>query len=49
MDRNYFKLNRIPFAVKLYVGFALFVFLLMGLIQLHSYIKCKCQYKNVQF
>ena len=39
MDRNYFKLNRIPFAVKLYVGFALFVFLLMGLIQLHSYIK----------
>ena len=39
MDRNYFKLNRIPFAVKLYVGFSLFVFLLMGLIQLHSYIK----------
>ena len=39
MDRNYFKLNRIPFAVKLYVGFALFVFLLMGLIQFHSYIK----------
>ena len=39
MDRNYFKLNRIPFAVKLYVGFALFVFLLMGLIHLHSYIK----------
>lgn len=39
MDRNYFKLNRIPFAVKLYVGLALFVFLLMGLIQLHSYIK----------
>ena len=39
IDRNYFKLNRIPFAVKLYVGFALFVFLLMALIHLHSYIK----------
>ena len=48
MDRNYFKLNRIPFAVKLYVGFALFVFLLMGLIQLHSYIKRPEQMQSLQ-
>ena len=38
MDRNYFKLNRIPFAVKLYVGFVLFVSILMGLIYFHAYI-----------
>ncbi|MDU2208539.1 MAG: hypothetical protein E7E42_02560 [Veillonella sp.] len=48
MDRNYFKLNRIPFAVKLYVGFALFVFLLMGLIQLHSYINRPEQMQSLQ-
>lgn len=48
MDRNYFKLNRIPFAVKLYVGLALFVFLLMGLIQLHSYIKRPEQMQSFQ-
>ena len=48
MDRNYFKLNRIPFAVKLYVGLALFVFLLMGLIQLHSYIKRPEQMQSLQ-
>ena len=48
MDRNYFKLNRIHFAVKLYVGLALFVFLLMGLIQLHSYIKRPEQMQSLQ-
>ena len=39
MTRSYFKLNRIPFAVKLYIGFALLVFLLMGITYLHAYIK----------
>ena len=48
MDRNYFKLNRIPFAVKLYVGFALFVFLLMGLVSLHAYIKRPEQMQSLQ-
>ena len=39
MTRSYFKLNRVPFAVKLYIGFALLVFLLMGITYLHAYIK----------
>lgn len=39
MTRSYFKLNRIPFVVKLYIGFVLLVFLLMGITYLHAYIK----------
>ena len=48
MDRNYFKLNRIPFAVKLYVGFVLFVSILMGLIYFHSYINRPEQMQSLQ-
>ena len=48
MDRNYFKLNRIPFAVKLYVGFVLFVSILMGLIYFHAYINRPEQMKSLQ-
>lgn len=32
-------LNRAPFTVKFYIGFALFWFLLIGAISLHAYIK----------
>ena len=39
MTRSYFKLNRIPFVVKFYIGFVLFGFLLIGLVSLHAYIK----------
>ena len=39
MTRSYFKLNRIPFVVKLYIGFVLLVFLLMGITYLRAYIK----------
>ena len=48
MDRNYFKLNRIPFAVKLYVGFVLFVSILMGLIYFHAYINWPEQMQSLQ-
>lgn len=48
MDRNYFKLNRIPFAVKLYVGFVLFVSILMGLIYFHAYINRPEQMQSLQ-
>ena len=48
MDRNYFKLNRIPFVVKLYIGFALLVFLLMGITYLHAYIKRPEQMQSLQ-
>lgn len=47
MTRSYLKLNRIPFAVKLYIGFALFGFLLMGLISLNAYIKRPKQMQSV--
>ena len=39
MNKSYFKLSSLPFAVKFYVGFALFGFLLIGLVSLHAYIK----------
>lgn len=32
-------LDRIPFVVKFYIGFALFWFLLMGAMSLNAYIK----------
>ena len=48
MTRSYLKLNRIPFAVKLYIGFALFGFLLMGLISLNAYIKRPKQMQSLQ-
>ena len=48
MTRSYFKLNRIPFAVKLYIGFALLVFLLMGITYLHAYIKRPEQMHSLQ-
>ena len=48
MTRSYLKLNRIPFAVKLYIGFALFGFLLMGLISLNTYIKRPKQMQSLQ-
>ena len=48
MTRSYFKLNRIPFAVKLYIGFALLVFLLMGITYLHAYIKRPEQMQSLQ-
>lgn len=48
MTRSYLKLNRIPFAVKLYIGFALFGFLLMGLISLNAYIKRPEQIQSLQ-
>lgn len=48
MTRSYLKLNRIPFAVKLYIGFALFGFLLMGLISLNAYVKRPKQMQSLQ-
>ena len=48
MNRNNFKLNSIPFVVKVYMGFALFVFLLMGLTFLHAYINRPEQMKSLQ-
>ena len=48
MTRSYFKLNRIPFVVKLYIGFVLLVFLLMGITYLHAYIKRPEQMQSLQ-
>ena len=48
MNRNKFKLNSIPFVVKVYMGFALFVFLLMGLTFLHAYINRPEQIQSLQ-
>ena len=48
MNKSYFKLSSLPFAVKFYVGFALFVFLLMGLTFLHAYINRPEQMKSLQ-
>lgn len=45
---NNFKLNSIPFVVKVYMGFALFVFLLMVLTFLHAYIKRPEQMQSLQ-
>ena len=48
MTRSYFKLNRVPFAVKVYIGFVLLVFLLMGITYLHAYIKRPEQMQSLQ-
>ena len=48
MNRNKFKMNSIPLVVKVYMGFALFVVLLMGLTFLHAYINRPEQMKSLQ-
>ncbi|BBU36872.1 hypothetical protein VEIS1202513_13930 [Veillonella sp. S12025-13] len=48
MNKSYFKLSSLPFAVKFYVGFALFGFLLIGLVSLHAYIKRSEQMQSLQ-
>lgn len=48
MNKSYFKLSSLPFAVKFYVGFALFGFLLIGLVSLHAYIKRPEQMQSLQ-
>lgn len=48
MNKSYFKLSSLPFAVKFYVGFALFGFLLIGLVSLHAYIKRLEQMQSLQ-
>ena len=48
MNKSYFKLSSLPFAVKFYVGFALFGFLLIGLVSLHGYIKRPEQMQSLQ-
>ena len=48
VTRSYFKLNRVPFAVKVYIGFVLLVFLLMGITYLHAYIKRPEQMQSLQ-
>ena len=48
MNKSYFKLSSLPFAVKFYVGFALFGFLLIGLISLNAYIKRPEQMQSLQ-
>ena len=48
MTRSYFKLNSIPFVVKLYIGFVLLVFLLMGITYLHAYITRPEQIQSLQ-
>ena len=41
-------LDRIPFVIKFYIGFALFWFLLMGAMSLNAYIKRPEQMKSLQ-
>lgn len=48
MNKSCFKLSSLPFIVKFYVGFALFGFLLMGLISLNAYIKRPEQMQSLQ-
>lgn len=48
MNKSYFKLSSLPFAVKFYIGFALFGFLLIGLVSLHAYIKRPEQMQSLQ-
>ena len=48
MNRTKFKMNSIPLVVQVYMGFALFVFLLMGLTFLHAYINRPEQMKSLQ-
>lgn len=48
MNRSYFKLSRLPVVVKIYVGFVLFGFLLIGLVSLNAYIKRPEQMQSLQ-
>lgn len=48
MNRSCFKLRGLSFVVKFYVGFALFVFLLMGLTYLHPQINRSEQIQSLQ-
>ncbi|MBS4891790.1 hypothetical protein [Veillonella sp.] len=48
MNKSYFKLSSLPFAVKFYVGFALFGFILIGLVSLNAYIKRPEQMQSLQ-
>ena len=48
MNKSCFKLSSLPFTVKFYVGFALFGFLLIGLVSLHAYIKRPKQMQSLQ-
>ena len=41
-------LDRTPFTVKIYIGFVLFGFLLMGLVSLNAYIKRPEQMQSLQ-
>lgn len=48
MNKSCFKLSRLPVVVKIYVSFALFGFLLMGLVSLNAYIKRPEQMQSLQ-
>ena len=48
MNRSCFKLSRLPAVVKIYIGFVLLVFLLMGITYLHAYIKRPEQMQSLQ-
>lgn len=48
MNKSCLKLSRLPVVVKIYVSFALFGFLLMGLVSLHAYIKRPEQMQSLQ-
>ncbi len=48
MNKSCFKLSRLPVVVKIYVGFVLFVSILMGLIYFHAYIKRPEQMQSLQ-
>lgn len=48
MNRSCFKLSRLPAVVKIYVGFVLFVSILMGLIYFHAYINRPEQMQSLQ-
>ena len=48
MNRSCFKLSSLPAVVKIYVGFVLFVSILMGLTFLHAYIKRPEQMQSLQ-
>lgn len=48
MNRSCFKVSRLPVVVKIYVGFILFVSMLMGLIYFHAYINRSEQMQSLQ-
>ena len=48
MNRSCFKLSRLPAVVKIYVGFVLFVSILIGLINFHAYINRPEQMQSLQ-